>query len=69
MFHYLKQELLVKVDVYNSESIILEKLAEKMAEYYQAAKNLLIENRTFLDKVTEELMRKKTPAPEARAPR
>ena len=32
VFHYLKQELLVKVDVYNSESIILEKLAEKMAE-------------------------------------
>ena len=37
-----------------------QRIAEKMAEYYQAAKSLLIENRSFLDKVTEELMRKKT---------
>ena len=34
-------------------------IAEKMAGYYQAAKQLLAENRAFLDKVTEELMRKK----------
>ena len=37
-----------------------QRIAEKMAEYYQEAKSLLIENRSFLDKVTEELMRKKT---------
>ena len=35
-------------------------IAEKMAGYYQAAKSLLTENRAFLDKVTEELMSKKS---------
>ena len=50
-------------DAHSSETLKAKKeqrIAEKMAEYYQAAKNLLIENRSFLDKVTEELMRKKT---------
>ena len=50
-------------DAYSSETLKAKKeqrIAEKMAEYYQAAKSLLIENRSFLDKVTEELMRKKT---------
>lgn len=37
-----------------------QRIAEKMTEYYQAAKQLLAENRDFLDSVTEELMRKKT---------
>lgn len=37
-----------------------QRIAEKMTGYYQAAKSLLSENRAFLDKVTEELMRKKT---------
>jgi cell division protease FtsH len=35
-------------------------IAEKMAVYYQTAKQLLAENRAFLDKVTEELMCRKT---------
>ena len=50
-------------DPHSSETLKAKKeqrIAEKMAEYYQIAKSLLIENRTFLDKVTEELMRKKT---------
>ncbi len=50
-------------DSHSSETLKAKKeqrIAEKMAEYYQAAKSLLIENRSFLDKVTEELMRKKT---------
>ena len=50
-------------DPHSSETLKAKKeqrIAEKMAEYYQAAKSLLIENRSFLDKVTEELMRKKT---------
>ena len=37
-----------------------QRIAEKMEEYYQAAKNLLSNNSTFLNKVIEELMRKKT---------
>ena len=37
-----------------------QRIAEKMTEYYRAAKSLLTENRVFLDKVTEELMRQKT---------
>ena len=48
---------------HSSETLKAKKeqlVAEKMAGYYQAAKNLLAENRAFLDKVTEELMRKKT---------
>ena len=50
-------------DAHSSETLKAKKeqrIAEKMAEYYQAAKSLLIENRSFLDKETEELMRKKT---------
>ncbi len=31
-------------------------IAEKMAAYYQTAKDILVNNRAFLDKVTEELM-------------
>lgn len=48
---------------HSSETLRAKKehrIAEKMTEYYQAAKQLLAENRAFLDNVTEELMRKKT---------
>ena len=47
---------------HSSETLKAKKehlIAEKMAWYYQAAKQLLAENRAFLDKVTEELMRRK----------
>lgn len=50
-------------DPHSSETLRAKKeqrIAEKMAEYYQAAKSLLSENRAFLDKVIEELMQKKT---------
>ena len=50
-------------DPRSSENLKAKKeqlIAEKMTGYYQAAKSLLSENRLFLDKVTEELMRKKT---------
>ena len=49
-------------DPHSSETLRAKKeqrIAEKMAEYYQAAKSLLSENRAFLDKVIEELMRSK----------
>lgn len=35
-------------------------VATKMAEYYQKAKQILAEHRVFLDRVTEELMERKT---------
>ena len=35
-------------------------VASKMTEYYKEAKRILAENRAFLDKVTEELMERKT---------
>lgn len=48
---------------HSSETLKAKKeqlIAEKVAGYYTAAKQILAGNRDFLDKVTEELMWKKT---------
>ena len=47
----------------SSEAVRAKKerlIATQMGMYYKAAKQILAEHRTFLDKVTEELMRSKT---------
>jgi cell division protease FtsH len=46
----------------SSEAVRAKKeqlIATQMGMYYKAAKKILAEHRTFLDKVTEELMRSK----------
>ncbi len=48
---------------HSSEALRAKKegiIAEKMAAYYQKAKDILVNNRAFLDKVTEELMQHRT---------